>query len=233
MRFQRFAIFAVPAVAAIALSGCGSSSGTKLTARDAVAAAAEAPSTTETTAVAAPEVVDAVFNEGDVTFAQGMIPHHQQAVEMADIALDPARKAGPAVIDLATRIKGAQGPEIALMNSWLTAWKQPVMAGMKPGETTPPGATMPPMEGMDIEGMDMEGMDGMMSAEDMTALAKGSGPEFDKLWLTMMVKHHDGAITMSKTVQTDGQSAGVKTLAGKIITAQMAEIDEMNKLVAD
>ena len=92
---------------------------------------------------------------------------------------------------------------------------------------------MPPMEGMDVEGMDMEGMDGMMSAEDMTALAKGSGPEFDKLWLTMMFKHHDGAITMSKTVQTYGQSAGVKTLAGKIITAQMAEIDEMNKLVAD
>jgi uncharacterized protein (DUF305 family) len=65
----------------------------------------------------------------------------------------------------------------------------------------------------------------------MTALAKATGPEFDKMWLTMMVKHHDGAIAMSKTVQTDGQSADVKTLAAKIITSQKAEIDEMNKLL--
>jgi uncharacterized protein (DUF305 family) len=226
MRFQRSVIFVLPAVAAIALTACGSSSGTKSTTTETVGtvAAAQFP---EASPVAAPVVVDAAFNKGDVTFAQGMIPHHQQAVEMADIALDPARKAGPAVVDLATRIQGAQGPEIALMNSWLTAWNQPVMAGMKPGETMPPGATMPAMEGME-----MGAMEGMMSAADMTALSKASGPEFDTMWLTMMVKHHDGAITMSKTVQTDGQSADVKTLAGTIITAQKAEIDEMNKLVA-
>jgi uncharacterized protein (DUF305 family) len=229
MRFQRSVIFVLPAVAAIALTACGSSSGTKSTMTETVGTVAAAQSS-ETTPVTTPVVVDAAFNQGDVTFAQGMIPHHQQAVEMADMALDPARKAGPAVIDLATRIQGAQGPEIALMNSWLTAWNQPVMAGMKPGETMPPGATMPPMEGM--EGMDMGAMEGMMSAADMTALSKASGPEFDKMWLTMMVKHHDGAITMSKTVQTDGQSADVKTLAGKITSAQKAEIDEMNKLVA-
>ncbi len=223
MRFQRSVIFVLPAVAAIALTACGSSSGTKSTTTETIGtvAAAQSPETT-------PVVVDAAFNKGDVTFAQGMIPHHQQAVEMADMALDPARKAGPAVIDLATRIQGAQGPEIALMNSWLTAWNQPVMAGMKPGETMVPGASM---DGMDMEGMEMGAMEGMMSAADMTALSKASGPEFDKMWLTMMVKHHDGAITMSKTVQTDGQSADVKTLAGKIISAQMAEIDEMNKLV--
>jgi uncharacterized protein (DUF305 family) len=226
MRFQRSVIFALPAVAALALTGCGSSSGTKSTTTETAGTVAAAQSS-ETTPVAAPVVVDAAFNKGDVTFAQGMTPHHQQAVEMADMALDPARKAGPAVIDLATRIQGAQGPEIALMNSWLTAWNQPVMAGMKPGETMPPGATIPAMEGMK-----MGAMEGMMSAADMTALSKASGPEFDTMWLTMMVKHHDGAITMSKTVQADGQSADVKTLAGKIITAQMAEIDEMNKLVA-
>jgi uncharacterized protein (DUF305 family) len=229
MRFQRSVIFVLPAVAAIAMTACGSSSGTKSTTTETVDTVAAAP-TNETSPVAAPVVVDSAFNESDVTFAQGMIPHHQQAVEMADTALDSARKAGPAVIDLATRIKGAQGPEIALMNSWLTAWNQPVMAGMKPGETMPPGATMPPMDGM--EGMDMGAMEGMMSAADMTALSKASGTEFDKMWLTMMVKHHDGAIIMSKTVQAVGQSADVKTLAGKVITAQVAEIDEMNKLAA-
>jgi uncharacterized protein (DUF305 family) len=231
MRFQRSVIFVLPAVAAIALTGCGSSSGPKSTTTETVATVAAAAPTPETS----PVVVDAAFNAGDVTFAQGMIPHHQQAVEMAAMALDPARKAGPSVTDLATRIKGAQGPEIALMTSWLTTWNQPMMAGMKPGETMPPGATMPPMagmEGMGTEGMGTEAMAGMMSAADITALSKASGPEFDKMWLTMMVKHHDGAITMSKTVQTDGQSADVKTLAGKIITAQMAEIDEMKKLAA-
>jgi uncharacterized protein (DUF305 family) len=229
MRFQRSVLFVLPAVASIALTGCGSSSPTTSnTSKTFVTVAAAAPNP-ETTPVSVPVVVNAAFNAGDVAFAQGMIPHHQQAVEMAEMALDPARKAGPAVTDLANRIKGAQGPEIALMTSWLTAWNQPFMAGMKPGETMPRGATMPTMAGM--EEMDMGAMDGMMSAEDMTALAKASGPEFNKLWLTMMVTHHDGAITMSKTAQTAGQSADVKTLAGTIITAQMGEIDEMNKLL--
>jgi uncharacterized protein (DUF305 family) len=230
MRFQRSARFALPAAVAITLTlaGCGSLSGTKSSATETVAtvgaASPSAETTPETTPVAAPVAVDAAFNGGDVTFAQEMIPHHQQAVEMADIAFDSARVAATNVIDLATRIKGAQGPEIALMTSWLSAWNQPVMAGMKAGETMTPGETMPPTD-------DMEGMDGMMSAADMTALAKATGPEFDKMWLTMMVKHHDGAIAMSKTVQTDGQSADVKTLAAKIITSQKAEIDEMNKLL--
>jgi uncharacterized protein (DUF305 family) len=178
MRFQRSVIFVLPAVAAIALSGCGSSSGPKSTTTETVGTVAEAAPSPETKPVAAPVVVDAAFNEGDVSFAQGMIPHHQQAVEMADMALDPARKAGTAVTDLATRIKGAQGPEISLMTSWLTAWNQPVMAGMKPGETMPPGASM---EGMDMDGMEMGAMDGMMSAAEMTALSKASGPEFDKM----------------------------------------------------
>ncbi len=227
MRFPRSARFALPAavIIAVTLAGCGSSSGTKSTATETVPTVAETSPIAETTPVAASVAVDAAFNDSDVTFAQGMIPHHQQAVEMADIALDPAREAGPAVIDLANRIKGAQGPEISLMTSWLTAWNQPVVAGMKPGETMPPGATMPPAE-------DMGAMDGMMSASDMTALTEASGLAFDNMWLSMMVKHHDGAITMSKTVQTDGQSADVKTLAGKITTAQKAEIDEMNKLAA-
>jgi hypothetical protein len=65
------------------------------------------------------------FNDADVTFAQGMIPHHQQAIEMADIALDPATGASAQVRDLATRIKAGQDPEIQLMTGWLAAWGQP------------------------------------------------------------------------------------------------------------
>jgi uncharacterized protein (DUF305 family) len=204
MLFRRLAStalsIALPVTLAIGLTACGTSSGAKVS----------AAKSTDTLAT------NASFNSGDVTFAQGMIPHHQQAVSMAEIALDPTRQAGPAVLDLATRIKGAQSPEIELMTSWLTAWNRPLAA-----ETGMKG-----MEGM--EGMETEGM---MSGTEMNALAKATGSEFDKMWLTMMVRHHDGAVAMSKTVQANGKSADVKELAGKIIAAQMIEIAEMNKLV--
>jgi uncharacterized protein (DUF305 family) len=158
---------------------------------------------------------DATFNPADVAFAQGMIPHHEQAVVMSTLALDPARSAGPKVKDLATRIQAAQGPEIQTMTGWLTAWKQPlVMAGM---------------EGM--EGMEGMAMNGMMSAEEMTALSAATGDGFDKMWLEMMVRHHEGAVTMSKTEQTSGKSPEAVALAAQIVTAQEAEITEMKALL--
>ena len=152
------------------------------------------------------------FNEADVTFAQGMIPHHEQAVEMADIALDPASGAGSDVTDLATRIKGAQDPEIELMTGWLEAWGQPVAMDTS-------------------DGHDMASMDGMMSAEDMDALEELAGDAFDERWLGMMIEHHTGAIAMAETVTDDGSNSDVLELAGQIITAQQAEIDEMNRLL--
>lgn len=156
---------------------------------------------------------DAAFNDADVEFAQGMIPHHEQAVEMAEIALDPNVGAGPVVLDLATRIKGAQDPEIELMTGWLTAWGQPLQMDMS-------------------DGHDMADMDGMMSAEEMDALAAATGAEFDRLWLEMMIAHHEGAITMSQDVKANGAAAEVATLADAIIAAQQAEIDEMTAALA-
>ena len=164
---------------------------------------------------------DAKFNDADVTFARNMIPHHQQAVEMAVTALEGDRGASPAVKDLAERIKGAQQPEIDLMTGWLTSWGK---------------ETMPPMEGMDhstmdgMEGMDhssAEGMEGMMTAEEMASLEAASGASFNKAWMEMMVKHHEGALTMAKAVQAKGASPEVRELAGKIVTGQEAEIVEM------
>lgn len=227
--------FAVPIVLALALSACGTNSKTAV---DTVI-----PTAVTATSVGGAIAADALFNSGDVAFAQGMIPHHQQAVEMADIALDPARTAGAAVKDLATRIQGAQGPEIQLMTGWLTGWGQPIamagmdgmgsvsMEGMAPGETKAPGETMPVAETMAaMEGM--SGMKGMMSADEMTGLEKVTGAEFDKAWLGMMIRHHDGAVGMSKTEQTDGKNVDAIDLAGKIISAQEAEIEEMKKLLA-
>ncbi len=153
------------------------------------------------------------LNDADVEFAQGMIAHHEQAVEMAEIALDPARGAGPEVLDLATRIQAAQEPEIELMTAWLTAAGKPTTMDMSAGH-------------------DMSSMEGMMSAEQMDALAAATGAEFDQMWLEMMIAHHEGAISQSETVKANGSNADVLALADQIITAQQAEIAEMQALLA-
>lgn len=152
------------------------------------------------------------LNVADIEFAQAMIAHHEQAIEMAEIALDPTTGASAAVVDLATRIKGAQDPEVEVMTGWLTAAGEPVA-----------------MDASD--GHDMSSMEGMMSAEQMDALASMAGPEFDQIWLGMMVAHHEGAISQSETVKADGASAEVRALAEQIITAQQAEITEMQALI--
>jgi len=155
---------------------------------------------------------DAAFNAADVMFAQGMIPHHQQAIEMADMALDPAVGAGPAVLDLATRIKAGQDPEIAQMTTWLADWDQPTAMDLSDGHT-------------------MDGMDGMLSADEMKDLAALSGAEFDTAWMEGMIRHHEGAITMAEDVAAKGKQPEVKTLAEQIVAAQRAEIDEMRTLL--
>ena len=152
------------------------------------------------------------LNAADVEFAQGMIAHHEQAIEMAEIALDPKVGASPEVIDLATRIKGAQDPEVELMTGWLTAAGQPTM-----------------MDSSD--GHDMSSMDGMMTAEQMDTMSAMTGTEFDQTWLEMMIAHHEGAITQSETVKTEGSNADVLALADQIITAQQGEITEMQALL--
>jgi uncharacterized protein (DUF305 family) len=158
----------------------------------------------ETTEAAA----DADFNSADVEFAQGMIPHHQQAVEMAELA--ETRAEDPQVIDLAERIKGAQDPEIEQMEGWLDDWGQP--------------APSDAMGGMDHGG-------GMMSEDDMTALEDASGAEFDEMFLTMMIEHHEGAITQAEAELEDGKYPEALELAQAIIDAQKAEIEEMQGIL--
>ena len=155
-----------------------------------------------------------VFNEADVVFAQGMISHHEQAIEMADIALDPTIGAGEQVRDLATRIKGGQDPEIILMTGWLAAWDQPMQ-----------------MDSSD--GHDMSSMEGMMSATEMDSLGAMNGAEFDAMWLEMMIRHHGGAILMADDVKAAGSNPDVRALADQVIAAQKAEIAEMYELLND
>ena len=146
--------------------------------------------------------------EDDVMFAQMMIPHHEQAVEMADMALDPDASSSVEVRELAVDVKATQDPEIETMRGWLDAW----------------GAPQEPSGGMDHDS-------GMMSQGDMGALASAEGAEFDRMWLTMMIEHHEGAITMAQDVLATTQDQEVKALAEAIITAQEAEIATMQALL--
>jgi uncharacterized protein (DUF305 family) len=183
-------------VAAVVLSACGGDHGD----HSGGSAAATIPA-------------GAGFGTADVVFSQSMIPHHEQAVEMAEIALDPAVGAGPEVIALATEIKGAQDPEIELMTRWLTSWGQPLTMDMS-------------------DGHDMSAMVGMMSADEMKALGAATGAEFDTLWLEMMIAHHEGAISMATDVKAESSNADVLALADAITAAQQAEIAEMKALLA-
>ena len=147
-------------------------------------------------------------NQADVTFAMSMVPHHQQAIEMSDTLL--AKQGIDArVTELAQKIKAAQQPEIDTMNGWLDTWGQK----------------------SDMGGMDMGG-DGTMSQQDMDALRNASGADASKLFLTQMIQHHQGAITMATSETEQGTATDAVALAKKIAAAQSAEIATMKQLLA-
>ena len=150
------------------------------------------------------------FNDADVMFAQMMIPHHEQAIEMSEIALDPASGASSAIQDLAIRIRDAQDPEIELMKGFLATW----------------GAPLNPEDGMDHSSM----MEGMLTVEELDELAGLQGSEFDVRWAQAMIAHHKGAVAMAEDVLSDGKNAETRKLAEEIIANQQAEIDELTPL---
>ncbi|MEJ1202723.1 MULTISPECIES: DUF305 domain-containing protein [unclassified Streptomyces] len=149
-------------------------------------------------------------NAADVAFAKGMIPHHRQAIEMADIA--PSRAQSAEVKKLAADIKKAQDPEIKTLSGWLTSW----------GEEVPAAGAMD---------HSMHDMGGMMTAEEMTELENASGKAFDTAFMEMMIKHHEGAVEMARTEQADGTYGPARKMAGEIIEAQSTEIEQMNDLL--
>ncbi len=139
-----------------------------------------------------------------------MIPHHRQAVEMADLA--PSRARSAEVKKLAEDIRKAQDPEIKTLSGWLTSWGEQV-----------------PAEGaMDHSA---HGTAGMMTAEQMDRLKAASGAAFDTAFMELMVEHHEGAVAMAKTEQAQGAFPAAKAMAEAIVTSQSAEIAQMNKLL--
>ena len=143
----------------------------------------------------------------DAMFAQMMIPHHEQAVEMSTLA--ETRASSPEIKELAAEIKGAQQPEIDQMTAWLEEWGMPVMSGM---------------DAMGEHGG--HGMSGMLTDDQMQQLADAQGPEFDRLFAEFMILHHEGAIDMAEDV-VDSKDPRVAALAQAILTTQAEEIAQM------
>ncbi|GGK07060.1 lipoprotein [Pilimelia anulata] len=170
------------------------------------------PSPSPTTPGAA--TTSATFNAADVAFATDMIPHHRQATAMADHA---AGRAGSASVrQLAARIRAAQDPEIRTMSAWLADRGKPVpSAGPTAGH-----------------GDGHAGTPGMVSDADMARMMASGGPALDRLFLTLMITHHEGAITMAKEELAGGSDPGARQLAGRIIDAQTAEIATMKRMLA-
>lgn len=145
------------------------------------------------------------FNDADVMFAQMMIPHHEQAIEMSDMALDPTVGAIQGIRDLASQIKMAQDPEIIQMTQLLADWNQPLNA-----------------EGdMDHSSM----MSGMLTAEELAELGTLRATAFDSRWAQAMIAHHEGAIQMARDVLKDGKNSTALALANEIVSAQNTEIE--------
>lgn len=147
----------------------------------------------------------------DISFSQMMIPHHEQAVEMSQLA--PERASSTFIKDLAKTIQNAQQPEIELMAGWLDTWGMPRM-------------TM--MDSMSAHGG--HGMTGIVSDEDMDKLAAAKGAAFDRLYAELMIAHHEGAIDMAQAVE-NSSNPDVAALAKGIISSQQAEIAQMQEFL--
>ena len=204
MRKKTLAASAAAIALVLGLSACGSG--------DSDTAASSTTASSATVADEADTAESAAqHNDADVMFAQMMIPHHAQAVEMSDILLASDGISEP-MVALAEQIKAAQAPELAELTGWLEQWGEPL--------------EMPGME------HDTSTMEGMLSEQDLRDLADATGDDASKLFLAQMIGHHEGAITMAEDELADGQFPDALEMAQVIIDTQQVEIDFMRELLA-
>jgi uncharacterized protein (DUF305 family) len=159
-------------------------------------------------------------SQADVEFMQGMIMHHAQAVEMT--ALIASHTENKELRLLGARISSSQSDEISFMKRWLAAR----------GESL--SMPMPEMPAMNMSHQAMPLMPGMLTPEQMEALRKAKGAEFDRLFLTGMIQHHNGALTMVKDLFDTagaGQDADLFNFATDVDSGQRAEIRIMQTML--
>lgn len=209
MMNTKFLTLSATAIAgALALAGCSTGSpAPSATSSSPASSASSMPGMGPGMMSSSAPAVATEHNEADTIFAQRMIPHHEQAVEMSEMML--RKKDIPAsVTDLAARIKAAQSPEIETMTGWLTTWNESPTMGAGHNK------------------------DGMMGEGDIRQLEAAQGTAAAKLFLTQMIAHHQGAVVMAKTEMSQGKNAEAIQLSKNIVTSQEAEIKEMQDLLA-
>jgi uncharacterized protein (DUF305 family) len=204
---EPFLPVAVALAGALLLMGCGANS-------QRLAAAVTSPQSSAAS----------TFNDADVTFAQQMIPHHQQAIQMAHLAASHAQN--PKVKALAAKIAAQQASEIRTMTGWLQAWGKSVPTAM-PRTMSP----MPGMMGSPAPGPSGTPMPGMLSEGEMSQLMSAHGADFDRMFLQMMILHHQGALDMAKAERVDGVNPAARKLASQIEGAQTAQIAQMEQMI--
>ncbi|AKV58689.1 DUF305 domain-containing protein [Corynebacterium riegelii] len=225
---KRTLVLSALAVAStLALAACGEtteSDNTDATTSTTSTATTTAETTETTTATTeADGEISADHNDADIMFAQMMIPHHQQAVEMSEMLL--VKEGIPAqAVEFAQGVIDAQGPEIDRMNTMLEAWGQPPV-------TDSGGMGIMDEMGGGMDHGEMGGMSGMMSQEDMTALEEAQGTEAARLYLEQMTAHHEGAVDMARDEVADGQNPQAIALAEQVIEDQEAEIAQMQQML--
>lgn len=214
---------ALALASALALAGCGTSgeeaSGDAPEAATSAASGAGSTDTAAATPSDSAQEITEEHNDADTMFAQMMIPHHEQAMEMSKVMLAKG-DLDPDIEALANKIVAAQGPEIDQLKTMLETWGEPT--------STESGG----MEGMDHGSDSGSGMDGMMTDEQMQELEAAEGTEAAEMYLTQMTTHHRGAIDMAQEEVADGENPQAIEMAQKVIEDQEAEIAEMETLLA-
>jgi uncharacterized protein (DUF305 family) len=157
----------------------------------------------------ASQSAEADHNAADVAFAGAMIPHHEQAVEMAQMV--PTNTKSQKMVDLANQVIRSQTPEVQAFRGLLMQWQD----GQDGGSASHGGMAMT----------------GMVNQATMDRLRSLTGPAFDRLWLTSMIEHHRGAIAMAQDEVAHGKNPDATYLAKTIIREQQAEIDQMNQML--
>ncbi|MEV4429816.1 DUF305 domain-containing protein [Streptomyces sp. R-07] len=203
---RKFALAGAVTATALLLAACGADEDKNGMDHGGMSATASPSTASGATAEAA---APGPFDDADVMFAQMMIPHHEQALEMAKLA--DGRAEDPEVKKLVAAIEQAQDPEIQKMKAWLKGWGKPESAAM------------------DHSGG--HGMAGMMSDQDMKDLAATKGKAFDRKFAELMIAHHDGAVAMAKDEQKNGRNATAKKLADDVVRTQSAEVAQLRKIL--
>ncbi|APE25542.1 MULTISPECIES: DUF305 domain-containing protein [Streptomyces] len=209
---RKFALAGAATATGLLLTACGSDDGASGMDHSGTSASATvstaAPSATPSGPSSSGAPASGDFNDADVMFAQMMIPHHEQALEMAGLAA--GRAEDPEVRKLVAAIERAQDPEIQKMKAWLKGWGRPESAG---------------------HGSGGHGMAGMMSEQDMKDLAGLKGRAFDRKFAELMIAHHDGAVAMAKDERNNGRNATAKALADDVVRTQSAEVAALKKIL--